>query len=257
MIFAPVARYANCDLDKNTAKSKVSSLELNSSKPQSPKIEEDEESLKYVQVNQEIDGVEVSKAENFKSTKSKLKNSKTELAFDNEGGDLSTRCDVVYKTILRDFRRFYLDSFKSSKDYSSLTHGLGESLLEFTNNLFSLKETKEALKLLSFELACLLFPKEIQKSEKLLNYFANKNQTEMSEADIKHKVIKIHGFLYKFSIDKVEECFQNKAMCQLFLYYWKFGKERIRSNITMKRNIDTYLKARSILEEKATSTLSQ
>lgn len=77
------------------------------------------------------------------------------------------------------------------------------------------------------------------------NHFGDKGK------DTKNKIMQIHGFLYKFSIDKIEECFKNTSISSLFIYYVKEGKERISSNVTMSKYSAVYTKARKILLKKA------
>ena len=221
-VFAPVARYADEDYlgSRRSSNERISSNCTEQAEP-TPISTKNVSSI----INQNWTIITENENKSFvkpRRNKYKSKCSKTELAFDNEGGELATRCDVVYKTILRDFRRFYLDDFKSSN--CSISHGLGESIIDYTKSLFSLEESSSSLRLLSLELGCLLFPKEILKNEILFNYISNKNRIDFTPADVKSKVTKIHGFLYKFSIDKVEECFQNKSMCRLFFALLKIRK---------------------------------
>jgi hypothetical protein len=189
-------------------------------------------------------------------SKEKLKLIKMDLAFDNESGELATRCDVVYKTILRDFRRFFLDSFKQRKHQSEQKLDLSDSLLQFTLRLFPNKSVKEC-KVISIDLGCLLFPKEMTKDSKVIREIERTNHFGLDADDATTEIMRIHGFLYKFSIDKIEECFQNPSLCLLFqLYVDQTRSDRISSNPTMSKNASIYLKARRILEEKASKPLS-
>ena len=190
-----------------------------------------------------------------KKSKQQLRKIKMDLAFENETGELSTRCDVVYKTILRDFRRFFLDNFKNFKLNQSQSTSIADALLQFTISLFSGKSLREC-KEISIDLGCLLFPKEMTKEKEVMTEIERTNHFGVEKEENKNEIMRIHGFLYKFSIDKIEECFQNISLCILFLNYTDSTREdRIRSNPTMSKNSDTYLKARAILEDKAAKSL--
>lgn len=182
---------------------------------------------------------------------------KTVLTFDNETGELATRCDVVYKTILRDFRRFFLDEYKIKKQQGQNGRDLGASLMSFTETLFPRKSEAEC-KAISIDLGCLLFPKEIIKNAEILREIERTNHFGVETCENKiFEIMRIHGFLYKFSIDKIEECFENNSLCELFLFYVTQTREdRISSNPTMNKNGQIYLKARDILEEKAAKGLA-
>jgi len=189
-----------------------------------------------------------------KKLKSKSKDFIAELAFDNEKGELATRCDVVYKTLLRDFRRFFLDSYKASKAEDDHDSDLSSSLLRYTTSIFP-EVSADAAKTLSLDLGCLLFPKEMRENKIIVGDLTSRNHFSEASEDLDAEIMKIHSYLYKFSIDKIEECFKNSSLCQLFLFYTKAGKDRILENITMKKNHSVYLKARGILEGKAIKSL--
>lgn len=192
----------------------------------------------------------------MQKSKQQLRKIKMDLAFENETGELSTRCDVVYKTILRDFRRFFLDNFKIFKMNQDQSVTLVEALFQFTLSLFSEKSLRDC-KEISLDLGCLLFPKEMIKEKDAMADIERTNHFGVERDENKNEIMRIHGFLYKFSIDKIEECFQNTSLCILFLNYVDSAREsRIRSNPTMSKNSSTYLKARTILEDKAVKSLS-
>ena len=250
---APIARYANSTdfTEKNYNRERSNSLTtikddfspiINNAKIDFNLRESQQQNLKSKQLNE------------LPPTNNKAKLSKAVLTFDSANGELATRWDVVYKTILRDFRRFYLDDFKSSQYSETVKIDLGDSLLEYTKSVFK-SEASSAQKAISISLGCLLFPKQIIKDSKLLKYLTLSNHFGGQGNDTKNKIMQIHGFLYKFSIDKIEECFKNKSICSLFLHYIKEGKDRIRSNSTMNKYSAIYLKARKILEKKAKDML--
>ena len=197
------------------------------------------------------------KRKSVKKSKDKLKLIRMNLAFDNEGGDLSTRCDVVYKTILRDFRRFFLDGFKAFSNSVQEKHGIEDTLFRFVIQLLPNYSVNQC-KTISLDLGCLLFPKELAKEKHVVAEMERRKHFNCKSNQIEDQIFRIHGFLYKFSIDKIEECFQNNSLCQLFEFYVnQTGDERISSNVTMSKNASIYLKARQILMNKVASKLNR
>jgi hypothetical protein len=130
-----------------------------------------------------------------------------------------------------------------------------DALFQFTISVFPEKSIRDC-KLISLDLGCLLFPKEMTKDVQAMSDIERTNHFGEEKEENKNEVMRIHSFLYKFSIDKIEECFQNSSLCILFLKYVDRSREsRISANLTMSKNSSTYLKARTILEDKATKML--
>lgn len=133
---------------------------------------------------------------------------------------------------------------------------LSESIFQFTSSVYPEKSPSEC-KGISLDLGSLLFPKEIVKDSNFLQVIQEFGTFGDEIETIKAEIMKIHGFLYKFSIDKIEECFQNIFLSQLFItYITKASKERMDENPTMKRNSSVYLKAMKILENRASECFS-
>lgn len=197
-----------------------------------------------------------------KNKNEKCKAIKMQLAFDNEGEGLATRCDVVYKTILRDYRRFFLDEYKAFNQKLRERHGIEDSLLKFCIKMFPNFSVNKC-KTISLDLGCLLFPKEMARDKHVVKEMERRNhfdfqstQNESVSSHIQYEIARIHGFLYKFSIDKIEQCFQNVSLSQLFDHYVRVtGEDRISSNLTMSKNVRVYQRAREILLDKASKRL--
>ena len=256
-MYTPVARYVNTECSSpnqekdqgidsiNASKDEIiPSLAAIFNRPESHSSNEKSPSHQYLR-----------RLKPIKKTREEIRKLKMDLAFENETGEFATRCDVVYKTILRDFRRFFLDDYKLYKTKCLSKSNLTESLHNFTVQTFPMKSMRDCQEI-SLDLGCLLFPKEMIKDSKAIEqiiefgYFGN----ELEE--VKKEIMKIQGFLYKFSIDKIEECFQNISLCELFLaYVFKSQNKRIVSNPTMKKNSKIYIKARKILEKRASESL--
>ena len=255
-LIAPVARYPQVQIDLDEESENKASLEYDKdacSPAATTKTGVPASPQKFVEYEQ----VASSRPKPQKKTKEQLRKIKIDLAFDNETGELATRCDVVYKTILRDFRRFFLDDYKQHKLSCVENTPLTNCLLKFVVKCFSNKSIGEC-KVISLDLGCLLFPKEMIKDSQAMIDIEKTNHfgAEDSKGNA-NEIMRIHGFLYKFSIDKIEECFQNYSLCELFLYYVDSTRDsRISSNPTMHKNASIYAKARDILEGKARGSLA-
>lgn len=144
-----------------------------------------------------------------------------------------------------------MDEFKSFNDNQAEKHGMEDSLLKYIIQLFPNLSVNQC-KTISLDLGCLLFHKEMAKDATIVKEMERRSHFGRGTSDIPDKIMRIHGFLYKFSIDKIEECFQNASLSKLFMCYVReTGEIRIHSNITMSKNASVYLKARKILLEKA------
>ena len=254
-LYVPIPRYvhqADCG-KKDTENDRRDSISTTKEEVVMPATKSDSEPNMNADRNYQS---QTRRAKLRKRTREELRKIKMDLTFDNETGELATRCDVVYKTILRDFRRFFLEEYKIFKQNLKKESDLVDCLFSFTCNLYPNKSVKDC-KEISLDLGCLLFPKEMVRDSKAIKEkqtFANLGE---HIDEIKSEMLKIHGFLYKFSIDKIEECFLNLSLCELFLTYISKSKDdRINANATMKKNRSIYIKARKILEDKASNSLS-
>lgn len=253
--YIPVPRYASSTKDASEgSKSRTSSFSTTKEETSPPvKVVPSKGKKKPIQAARSLRYTNRFGA--TKKTKQEIRKLKMDMAFDNETGLLATRCDVVYKTILRDFRRYFLDEYKAFKSICKQDWGSTQSLVRFTSKIYPEKSVKE-VKELSLDLGCLLFPKELVKDQKALKEIQKVGTFGEEIETIQFEIMRIHGFLYKFSIDKIEECFQNISLCELFLTYVEATREtRIGLNPTMKKNSSIYLKARKILEDKASGSL--
>lgn len=142
-----------------------------------------------------------------------------------QGIVLSSRCDVVYKTILRDFRKFYLTLYRKNakpykrskqKERTEFYPFLRQYITEFMAEDYTPTQQTE----LQFTLGCLIRKKEMlnQKNAKLCFKTGVLLKKKKLEARLQ-KIPEIHDYLYKFSIDKVETCLKQAAICALFINY--------------------------------------
>ena len=124
------------------------------------------------------------------------------LQFNNTSKSLSTRCDVVYKTLLRDCRRYYNDKFQVKKMRKNRrAFYLTKTLKKFVDEKFSNLSTDEKREL-EFYLGSLVNPKEMMDSKVKL-YGSDGQVLKGTERTHKlKKVVPVYAALYNYSLDK-------------------------------------------------------
>mmetsp|Transcript_28993 Transcript_28993/g.25642 ORF Transcript_28993/g.25642 Transcript_28993/m.25642 type:complete len:213 (+) Transcript_28993:331-969(+) len=171
------------------------------------------------------------------------------LQFSNPTASFSTRCDVIYKTLLRDCRRYYYDSFdmKRMRKNRRVYH-LSKTLSLFVQTNFE-HATEEFKRELKFTLGCLVYPKEMTNA-KVLIYDQDGNVVKGAERTKKLKKVKeLHAYLYSFSMDKCEKFFKNPYLSVLFGHYLDNFQERVEANETLKKNEEVYYAAIKLIRK--------
>ena len=180
----------------------------------------------------------------------------TSLHFNNPTDSFATRCDVIYKTLLRDWRKYFTDKFqvkmiKKNKNPQKLEKELDEFV-----ELHFWKLSPKMIKDVKFYLGCLVYPKELVSNRAGL-YDENSNSIKGSERSKKIKKIKeLHTFLYNFSLEKWEKFFENEALWKIFLHYIQMIEDRIKNSSTMNNNREVYMAALKLIMAKIESKLS-
>ena len=98
---------------------------------------------------------------NKPSIRFKLKPNASRIQFSNPTASFATRCDVVYKTLLRDCKRYYFEYFQMRKMRKNkrISH-LSKVLNTYVNEHFG-QYSNEMRRELEFYLGCLVYPKEM------------------------------------------------------------------------------------------------
>lgn len=164
---------------------------------------------------------------------------------------LSSRWDVVYKTILRDFRRYFQSLFKERVNFSyrKKSRMFRQQLEEFWNTLMS-SHFDQATNFQSvvFHVGSLICPNDMIKYK---IHLVDSNGVPLSGKykDTKLQDIKrVHDWLYKFSIQKAMELMKNKYYIKLFrVYYNSIINGSVEMTDTMNKNRQAYLKAFKML----------
>ncbi|CAI2382345.1 unnamed protein product [Moneuplotes crassus] len=186
--------------------------------------------------------------------KPKYAGSLATLQFRNPTDSFSTRCDVVYKTLLRDCRRYFYDCFqmKTMRKNKRVYH-LSKTLAVFVDKKFdSPNFTEEFRRQIEFCLGCLVYPKEMTNSKVAI--YGEEGQVIKGQERAKklRKVKELHSYLYNFSMDKCEKFFKNPYLSAIFEEYLKSFTERATQIETIRKNYEIYQAAvgliRNLLE---------
>lgn len=156
------------------------------------------------------------------------------------------RYEVLYKNILRDCRKYYLDllveevGFKTNKsDYS---RGLYSKQIKVLVQLSGISEIaiKANVKVSDVEetLKRLIFPRELIK------------ELRVHDQSKKNKIRALYDTLYNFSLQKLNQYAHMETMQVLFYnYFTKFGEERIQKNPNFAKFSQDYVRTgRKFLE---------
>jgi hypothetical protein len=158
----------------------------------------------------------------------------------------SCRADVVYKKILREFRRFYISDFTEVtriKDLGKISdkEEVEEALLEYTNEVFSSEASSKHL--IAYRLGTVLIPLKMTGS--IFDIHKSKKD-----------VLKVYDTLYKFSITKVDKMMQDKSVC-LFVRHFLSIENNTRDLIeALEVSADAYRKAIELLQKRCEETLA-
>ena len=194
----------------------------------------------------------------IKSAPKIIKNENSEsprLQFSNPSNSFATRCDVVYKTLLRDSRKYFTDALqmKSMRKSKKLSN-IGRVLDEFVRNRFE-QYNEDSIHQLKFYLGWLVYPKEMISSKVGL---VDENNELLRGAEKNAQIKKIrnlHTFLYNFSMQRWEEFFEIAPLALLFKEYLNNIEERTLVSDTINRNIVAYDIALDLIDAKINHTI--
>jgi hypothetical protein len=158
----------------------------------------------------------------------------------------SCRADVVYKKILREFRRFYISDFieiTGIKDLGKILdkEEVEEALLEYTDEVFPSETSNRNL--IAYRLGSILIPLKMTGS--IFDIHKSKKD-----------VLKVYDTLYKFSITKVDKMMQDKLVC-LFMRHFLSIENNTQDLIeALEVSADAYRKAIELLQKRCEETLA-
>lgn len=177
----------------------------------------------------------------------------------------STRCDVVYKKLLRDFRRSYIQDFNNHSKYMKnkryreddyfldcikeyvLTHLPQSQGFEWGQYAITSSLDLDQL-VLTF--GSFLYPKEMRKSGFGLNQIFNGHQGKRTAY-----VTKFHDALYNFSMEKVSDILENKYIAVLLEKFIAKIDDRSKVQEIMSVFERSYSKALEILQKRVTEVI--
>ncbi|CDW84084.1 UNKNOWN [Stylonychia lemnae] len=169
------------------------------------------------------------------------------------------RYEVIYKNLLRDLRKFYLEDFNECTEYFKKKRRCDNSFLmeclkmyvaqkniincePFPGKLIGTSEEK-----LIFCLGSLLYPKEMIKC--YIPDFQDDDlkdiKTDFKDKPLKaRKVIGIYHYLYRFSLNRLNRFINDPSLVKICWYYFnQAGQRRIERSNTMKKYRDAYYEA--------------
>lgn len=165
---------------------------------------------------------------------------------DKNISSFACRADVIYKKILRDFRRYFINDFhkaigfKSSKKNKSKT-SLPQMLLKYVENIFG--EDFEHKKEVAFSLGALIAPQQLGT-----NFLGEKKS--------KKEVNKIHDTLYRFSITKIDNLLGDWSVGYLLKHFVADTEYTNSLIVSSKISSDSYRTAFELIGSRAETAIN-
>eukprot|EP00347_Sterkiella_histriomuscorum_P014580 403360341 len=169
------------------------------------------------------------------------------------------RYEVIYKNLLRDLRKFYLEDFNEFTQFPKKKKKFDHHLLIECLKLYVVEKNildcapfpgqliGTTVDKIIFSLGSLIYPKE------MIKYYLPEFQDEELK-DIKtdskdrpqkaRKIINVYHYLYRFSLNRLNRFVNDPSMIKIFWYYFnQAGHRRIECSNTMRKYRDAYLEA--------------
>ena len=158
------------------------------------------------------------------------------------------RADVIYKKILRDFRRYYINNFNEITGYKDSKRGKGKEfalqlLYKYVDTVFGqdMKNKDDIV----FTLGSLIFPNNFCKTS-----LGKKKKS-------KKEISKIHDTLYKFSISKVDKLLEDKYVGYL-MHYFLDQTENTRELISQSKvSEESYITAFNLIRSRVQNAVNE
>ncbi|TNV86489.1 hypothetical protein FGO68_gene16829 [Halteria grandinella] len=174
--------------------------------------------------------------------------------------NLTLRYEVIYKNLLRDLRKFYIQEVTKLTPYSQKKRrGEPGFYQQCLREYLALRHVDESGPLsaekmcvtfneLEFCLGALISPKEMLRTE--APEYVNLACDQMrSGFQVRHdqqakKVIRVYQYLYRFSIERLKDLIYDAPFVKLFqYYYYNYAKKRFASTPTLRKYLDAYIEA--------------
>lgn len=159
-------------------------------------------------------------------------------------GELSQRRDVIFKTIIRDMRKYYINDFNERTSYvKRKRYKRKDFYLTCVNEYIECEHIKAAstkankpIKDFNIYLASLIYPKEVE------SIVQKKQQKRIAQ--------ETYDALYRFSLGKMKSMLCKDAIFNLFNSYYvleiKEGS-RLTDNKTMNQHKGLYMEAYNVM----------
>lgn len=195
--------------------------------------------------HQPVEDVSPKRTESEKDTSNPNEESKDDIVLSyTRNGELSQRRDVVFKTIIRDMRKFFISDFNECtgfvkrKRYKRKAFYLTcvEEYMEHPHIKGAAHKGNRLIKDFSIYLGAVIYPKELEEI--------------VQKKPHKRIAQEIYDALYKFSLGKMKNLLLKDAIFNLFMtYYQREIKDgnRLSENKTMAQHQKLYLEAFRIM----------
>lgn len=134
------------------------------------------------------------------------------------------RRDVIFKTILRECRRFFQIQLSNLTGFITSKKPRNDDYMYSCMKRFNIEALgKQGTFEENFYLACLLYPQDLNRN--LESFLQEKGFPDMDSARKEYKQIsqKIHDTLYKYSHDKLDFFVGKQDLAFLFCYFYENG----------------------------------
>ncbi|CDW73140.1 UNKNOWN [Stylonychia lemnae] len=184
------------------------------------------------------------------------------------------RSDVLYKTIIRDMRKFYTAVFNDetkyikrkryrSADYyvSCLRLYISQQFPEFiqTQDIsgpINQEERTDINEQLLF-LGCLIYPKDFQEAQKYIK--EQQNMSDITESEpTKYEIL--HAYMYSFSLEKFHALVNLDHFSYFYCFYFEqqiIKNDRIKQKDSMNKHSEQYIEACNIILKLCKKSLSK
>ena len=156
------------------------------------------------------------------------------------------RPDVVYKKILRDFRRYFINDFHSVMDVGDISKysrdQFSEALIKYATSVFG-NENIPNIDDVTYRLGTLIYPKLLG-----LSFLGIKR----TKKDVK----KIHDSLYKLSISKMDDLMDNPEIAYLLHYFISIQKNAENLINASPLSAESYRTAINLIKSRANSLIN-
>lgn len=164
-------------------------------------------------------------------------------------GNFSTRCDVVYKTIFRYLRKFYIDIYHRFLKSKCSNVEKSQHLKLFCQGISKTPGMENlSLPTLMIAIGSIIYPSKMVQLKKKISTDGKSDPVAEAKQKVFDSIIKFRELITKFSLRKLVNLIKDETYSCIFEFYHlalKSGKVEIPD--TMKSNFEVYSNAFEML----------